>query len=1493
MKNIRRSFQRALALVLAFAMVLTMSSVSQTMEVSAASAKYVKSVKVSKSKVTVTAGKSANVNATVKVSGKASQKVTVKTSNKKVATVKTGKPNKKGVSKITITGKKAGTATITVTTSAKGKKGKKLYKKIKVTVKEAEEQPAPQPQPEPTPQPDPTPQPEPTPTPIQAPAMTNGTVQLSITNGQSSDPSIATVDATGKVTAGSKAGTVTITGKDANGKDVTYTVTVTEADVAAAAKPVEDPSQKPSTDVTDPVTGIILSSTEEELQVGESINLTATPVGGESGITWSSDNEQIAKVDQNGKITAIKANSTPVKITATTVIGGFTQTCFVYVISANAKEINIAPSLKQTAVIGGHTDTVMTGSTAEVTITVTDKRGQVVPNRTLSLYIKEGAGNASYYSCRLKETINSNSNNLTSGELNGITKNGEITTNDNGQATFSLDLMRYSGSSILPNEGIRQSYLITAKTGSFEETFDVNFADIVVPDVTVMGVVPADTALPSDDGVYTSSSTYKSGERDNTINVDYVTSNKVENSVIFSATPIIYIPKSAADSALDKIHITEKLRYVNGQLVSTTNNIISGKYPVYNGEENEKTTTIVELPAGLKNASFHFTKYEISQYTKMKIVFRWAEDGEQIFYNTGDPVIKEIVDTKTDAYPQVQSLENVITGDRTDQRMLAYIILESEGQVNEGTNGGYEYVDVVGEFKEGFSGGYETLELYDAVKWEKVDVSYDKSVENDITVDNIETYIASSSDKDKEFVKEFKAGQYDLSVDVPSYTYSTGNAIFKAVHKNDSSLKYYFAYPSYRDDSSTNKNVNILADPKSKSMWDGDEESGTPIKTAVSLSEQAATKMGVGDPFSYTEENDLIVNSSDAGITGIKVTFASPMFGTIFSGNSSKTVYTSVQWEATKKAEEAIVPEDHYLLKGQIAKIGVKVTDPAKGNNPVQDTTVKLTANELNAPMTAKTNENGETIFTLTDTNAGDGLVYTLTNIKVEETVEGNIEETVDDHNIEFYIIKPNNKKETIKNAVNLYWVVAGIYFKDEVDSANPAITHYVADTNIAGPALKRTVGETWTTGFRIVGNVDEFSGYAVTNIDGLHIGFKKDGDIDPEASEVAVENQITLTRKEAGDSYLTSFFKEVNPEELSFEFTLQSLIDPDVIITKPSVGHGSPNLPASLKLQISWVAKTSDVRYAIIAPNGVNYSTSATETDRELYITAKDEYGNPCATKVYYYVNGTAYILNGQDYKVTAEPLEIPESGIAKITLPAFEQVGAVNVIVKIQASASNNKAEKAMSVYEAAKIPDFELVSAKLVRDVVKVTFSQSIDSEIYNAEYFKKLFTVKGEGATTSYTIDSAKISSGTNERVVDLKLNAIPNDAKLVVSVDPYADSVTGITYRLSSATGRVVGGTGQALLTIEKDASYSVVATKEGNVLKVQIKSGNTVITDIGEGKIFLVDTNSGDDIILPRNFAVLTQANLNGEYYVTDSLDSEPKNITAYYMSENSGGVIK
>lgn len=104
-----------------------------TVGVSAKKAKkYVKSIKVTK-KATITLGvkqktvtKSYKV--TVKVKGKASKKFTAKSSKASVASVKVSG------SKIKVTAKKAGKATITVKTKSKGKNGKKLKAKLRITV---------------------------------------------------------------------------------------------------------------------------------------------------------------------------------------------------------------------------------------------------------------------------------------------------------------------------------------------------------------------------------------------------------------------------------------------------------------------------------------------------------------------------------------------------------------------------------------------------------------------------------------------------------------------------------------------------------------------------------------------------------------------------------------------------------------------------------------------------------------------------------------------------------------------------------------------------------------------------------------------------------------------------------------------------------------------------------------------------------------------------------------------------------------------------------------------------------------------------------------------------------------------------------------------------------------------------------------------------------------------------------------------------------------
>lgn len=142
MKENRRTGKRFLSLFLVLILALSCNGI----QAQAATKKYVKSLKVSKSTVSLKKGKKVKINATVAVSGKAKNTVSVKSAKSSVAKVKVGKVNKKGITEITITAVSAGTTKITVTTKDKGKNKKVIQKTITVKVQGTNTKPNPQPE---------------------------------------------------------------------------------------------------------------------------------------------------------------------------------------------------------------------------------------------------------------------------------------------------------------------------------------------------------------------------------------------------------------------------------------------------------------------------------------------------------------------------------------------------------------------------------------------------------------------------------------------------------------------------------------------------------------------------------------------------------------------------------------------------------------------------------------------------------------------------------------------------------------------------------------------------------------------------------------------------------------------------------------------------------------------------------------------------------------------------------------------------------------------------------------------------------------------------------------------------------------------------------------------------------------------------------------------------------------------------------------------------
>ena len=113
---------------------------------------------------------------------------------------------------------------------------------------------------------------------------------------KSSNTSVATVDANGKVTAkGNGSATITVTTDDQS-KTATCEVTVAQW-----------------------VTGITLDKTMLTLNVGQTATLapTVSPSNAkDKSVTWSSDNTSVATVDQSGKVTVVSAGGATIKVAA-------------------------------------------------------------------------------------------------------------------------------------------------------------------------------------------------------------------------------------------------------------------------------------------------------------------------------------------------------------------------------------------------------------------------------------------------------------------------------------------------------------------------------------------------------------------------------------------------------------------------------------------------------------------------------------------------------------------------------------------------------------------------------------------------------------------------------------------------------------------------------------------------------------------------------------------------------------------------------------------------------------------------------------------------------------------------------------------------------------------------------------------------------------------------------------------------------------------------
>ncbi len=214
----------------------------------------------------------------------------------------------------------------------------------------------------------------------------------------SSDTGVATVDSKGNVT-GVKPGTATITVKTTDGgKTATCEVTVTK---------------KPT-----PVSGVTVNRTSLTLTIEGSAILVATVSpedAANQNVVWSSSDESIVKVDQNGEVTAVKTGTA--KVTATTEDGGKTATCTVTVtdkavpatgVTLNKKTLSLMESqtsqLAATVAPANATNHEVTWSSSNTAVATVDKAGKITAVKTGTATITAKTHNGKTATCDVTVT---------------------------------------------------------------------------------------------------------------------------------------------------------------------------------------------------------------------------------------------------------------------------------------------------------------------------------------------------------------------------------------------------------------------------------------------------------------------------------------------------------------------------------------------------------------------------------------------------------------------------------------------------------------------------------------------------------------------------------------------------------------------------------------------------------------------------------------------------------------------------------------------------------------------------------------------------------------------------------------------------------------------------------------------------------------------------------------------------------------------------------
>lgn len=1437
MKSIK---SKVLVSLLAFALAVTSIATPSVSAEAASSKKAVKSVtlkvnnkKVNSKTTTLQVGKTLTVKTTVSPSS-AKKSISYKTSNKKIATVS---------SKGKVKAVKAGTAKITVTVKGKNNKKKTAWFKVKVTKKAT-----------PTKAPTNAPTKTPTATPdkvevksvvvsvnpavikVGEKAQVTANVQPANATNKgftytSSNPSVAKVDKSG-VVSGVAGGTTTITATATNGVSGSVSITVEETEVES----------------------VVLDKTTLTLAKGAKGKLTASVLpttAKNKKVSWSSDNIAVATVSNDGEISALTPGTA--NITVTTDEGKRTAVCVVTVTNTTNENVDGLSAEVTNPMNDEHPGVVLTGTSAYIQVRLANA-GKPVGGSSVELTYEAKYGNAPDY-FELKE-------------------NSVKETNSDGIVTYVFGL-KDQYSKLTATDDIYQSYRITITAVGSNQKIDIpvsfaciEFNDIYVRnniDPSLTDITPGSNVIDSD-GLYTTKSTngYK--------NWEYVTSQQesltdtTEHEVHIAAIPYLILPAIEGETTTE---FYEKIQHS-----------ASAEYSVYNDETNTTTTTVVtDVPAGLNYITLHFSKIELSEYTRMKIQLIDADNG-----TVYDTIYKDVTNNILDAGVQIEIQEN--------EEIDVVISLESAGQVNDDKNEGYVLEKVTGLWK---SSGLERRteeELVNSVKWSVVDAVYsDPQV---MSYETAKQYIkVDANTSQKEILKETNTYSYR----VPSFP-NSGDAIITVKDENGKEIAYYL-YPSenswewakdnfgnYILDANGNKiqkwlNVNVLSAPGSEGY------------AIYATADEVTAKVGE----LKQEGNVAIVNSNAPGRTHLKAVLSIPELGQIDATNGA-VGYTSVQWAPRPKEEEVIEQKDFYALIGQTIEVEAQLYS-ANGNKYTgSEVPIEFFyeyADETKIPASGKSIDDKDIVTVINNPTKTDTNGHAVLQVKASQADEGKLigvwakskAEDGKTYDVRLTV------KGTETEVANLYWVDAGLSFKDRMqydqvsDGEDGKTTVALSDTVEVRGLLPRTVGSHWIFGYQLIGALDR-NDYEVGKISGINIDVQKENvgeDLEPYTVAGVAQNGVVRAYSEQTGS--TTIIGTVNDEQINKEvvFSIYDKVTHEKIGDFVNVGVGTSTINATLRLPFAWT--NLGLARKIITPLGTQLNQ---ETATNAYIQVTDQYGNVYKDKeVEYWTISTtgaaSHVIGSEENRKTATT---DSNGLVKIELPAPNAAGATTIYAMVNGERVVGTITYQNQTDKTKK--DFALVNAvykpasadeNLTNDQIVLTFSNRIDEKTLDVKMFD---VFKADDEAISYTIKSAELDS-SNKKVVILTmanttLQSVQDKIKVRVSeYTPEEGAEAGVEKELVDVYGATVEPAYNEVIT-QPNAAYTINASYDNGVITAVVKRGNTTITTL-DGKIYAVS-----EIASVLNNATGVIASSSRIIPVTPA--SQTTKITLYYMGAST-----